>query len=137
MMGPYHFGTKSKRILATLHPEWHSILYSAIEVMDFTVISGFRGEEEQNDYHHDGLSQKMFPDSVHNHYPSLAVDLAPWKIAWKDSLRFARLAGIIDYCAAQDFHGVRWGGDWDRDYRSDDQTFMDLGHFELVLNERK
>ena len=29
------------------------------------------------------------------------------------------------------YNNMRWGGDWDKDFDLDDQTFNDLCHFEL------
>jgi peptidoglycan L-alanyl-D-glutamate endopeptidase CwlK len=29
-------------------------------------------------------------------------------------------------------HDIRWGGDWDSDTEVNDQTFIDLPHFELI-----
>ena len=42
------------------------------------------------------------------------------------------MAGYIQATADKLGIKIRWGGDWDSDGDLDDQTFMDLGHFELV-----
>jgi peptidoglycan L-alanyl-D-glutamate endopeptidase CwlK len=69
--------------------------------------------------------------SKHNSKPSLAVDIAPYPIDWADDERFYFLAGIIKAASHQVGVKVRWGGDWDSDDDFHDQTFMDLGHFEI------
>ncbi len=62
----------------------------------------------------------------------MAVDIAPYPIDWKDHKRFYYLAGIVKGVASQMGIKVRWGGDWDSDNDLNDQSFMDLGHFEIV-----
>lgn len=129
---PY-LGTKSKRILATICPELQLVLEEAIKFYDFKVISGQRGEAEQNELFENNYSKKRYPDSRHNTEPlSDAVDLAPYPVDWNDAKRFAVLAGIIMYIAWTLEIEIRWGGDWDGDTRTTDQTFNDLGHFEIV-----
>ena len=103
--------------------------------MDFTVLQGTRSKEEQDDLFAKGLSKVRYPNSKHNTVPSLAVDLAPYPIDWKDSIAFSHLAGIVRSCAADFGHGGRWGGDWDNDGESNDQSFMDIGHFELLRDK--
>jgi peptidoglycan L-alanyl-D-glutamate endopeptidase CwlK len=46
--------------------------------------------------------------------------------------RFYYLAGMVKERARNLNISIRWGGDWDGDYRFFDQTFYDLVHFELV-----
>ena len=126
------FGTRSKSALSTIDPDLYAILHDALEVYDFSVLCGYRGKDKQDEYFETGRSKKQFPDSVHNKAPSLAVDVAPWPIDWNDSLAFARLYGIIEAFAHIRGFKTRWGGDWDSDGGSRDQSFMDIGHIELV-----
>lgn len=128
----YRFGRRSSREIATLNTDWRPVLHKAIRLMDFSVLQGTRSKEEQNELFAKGLSKVQYPNSKHNTVPSLAVDLAPYPIDWNDHIAFAHLAGIIRSCAMDFGHGIRWGGDWDSDGESNDQTFMDIGHFELV-----
>ena len=128
-----HFGTKSEAALATLEPGVQTILREAIKIYDFSVLCGFRDEAAQTAAFTASprASHVPWPESVHNTKPSLAVDVAPWPLNWKDTLAFARLAGIIEAIAHEHGYRVRWGGDWDGDGGSRDQTFMDLGHLEF------
>lgn len=130
------FSKMSEIRFATLDPRLQNILREAIKTVDFTILCGHRGEEEQNEAFQRGTSKLKYPHSKHNPLPSQAVDLAPWfpdiKIDWKDSKAFARLAGYIQRIADEQGTKIRWGGDWDGDWRSLDERFIDLPHFELV-----
>ena len=130
----YAFGSRSRRHLDTLHPALRAVLEDAmqLQLMDFAVICGHRGEDAQNEAFATGASKKRWPESIHNASPSKAVDVAPYPIDWNDSLAFARLYGIIEACAVQRGVRLRWGGDWDSDGESNDQSFMDIGHFEVA-----
>jgi peptidoglycan L-alanyl-D-glutamate endopeptidase CwlK len=130
------FGKRSLKILEDLDPRLQEVLGKAIEIYDFSILSGFRLEEEQNNLFRNGLSQKRFPESKHNQWPSMAVDIAPYfkeapHIRWEDEESFYFLAGIIRACSRICKTKIRWGGDWDSDDDLHDQSFMDLGHFEL------
>lgn len=140
----YHYGTKSNEKLDSCHPALAQIMRKALErsPYDITIIHGWRGEEVQNSLFDAKLSKTPWPASKHNNTNadgqplSLAVDFAPWvnnTIDWEDNLIFSVLAGIIMATAAELGYTVRWGGDWDGDGSSRDQSFMDIGHMELIL----
>jgi peptidoglycan L-alanyl-D-glutamate endopeptidase CwlK len=129
---------KSLEKLLTVDPRLQAVMHAACEVMDFTVVCGARGQAEQDQAFAEGKSKAKYPNSKHNVLPgqqySRAVDIVPFfpdGIDWKDSLAFARLAGVVLTMAHAQGVRVRWGGDWDRDGRSADETFRDLPHFEL------
>lgn len=130
-----NFSRKSKEILFTCVEDLQVIMNDVIKITDIKILSGKRGEEEQNDLFRRGLSQKEFPNSRHNSEVndalSEAVDIAPYPVNWKDTEKFYYVAGIVMGVAGMLGIGLRWGGDWDMDYDLHDQTFMDLGHFEL------
>ena len=126
------FGKSSKRHLNLLQGNLQEILIDAIELYDFKILSSHRGEAEQDKLFGRGASKKRYPNSKHNVSPSLAVDLAPYPIDWKDAERFYFLAGIILTVARQWAVNIRWGGDWDSDKDFNDNRFDDLGHYELV-----
>ena len=46
--------------------------------------------------------------------------------------KFYMLAGHILQTAQQLNITLRWGGDWDHDFDFTDQSFDDLGHYEIV-----
>ena len=129
---------RSHDILATCDSRLIRIMNKAIEgPLDFAVISGHRGEEEQNDLYRRGLSQRKYPNSLHCNYPSLAVDIGLWDrmlgaVDWSDSNGFYVLSGQVLRVAHDLGIPLRHGANWDMDDDWDDQSFMDLGHFELV-----
>jgi hypothetical protein len=53
-------------------------------------------------------------------------------IPWKDTHAFAVIGGILIAVADAMDVKVRYGGDWDMDGQTTDQTLMDWGHIELV-----
>ena len=105
----------------------------SIKVIDFSIISGHRNEEQQDAAHAAGMSQKLWPDSRHNSNPSEGIDVAPYPIAWSDTERFVYMAGIIMGIAHTMGISLIWGGDWDRDTEVLDEKFRDFGHLEVVL----
>ena len=127
------FGTASRRLLAELHPDLQRVLLAAIQVMDFAIVCGYRGEEAQEQAVRDGKSKLHFPDSKHNTTPSRAADLCPYRggLRWEDKEAFYLLGGILKAVAHAMNIRVRWGGDWDGDNDTHDQTFHDLPHVEL------
>lgn len=100
--------------------------------MDFSVTSSHRGKVAQNEAFHTGLSKVEWPNSLHNREPAQAIHFVPYPIEWKNLKRFYHLAGIVRAVAHEMELKIRWGGDWDSDFDLDDQTFMDLAHYELV-----
>jgi len=107
------------------------VVRNVIEVIDFKVIWGHRNKEQQNQAYNSGFSTKPWPESKHNSFPSMAIDLAPWPIDWNNINRFALLGGYVMAIAAENGISFRAGFDWDGDWDITDQTFMDWGHFEL------
>lgn len=139
------FGRTSLERLAAVDPRLVEVCEEVIKSKDFTVISGFRGKDEQNRLYESGASTKPWPDSKHNRSatggtspPGCAVDVAPWfaeapHVRWDDENEFIYLAGMFHQAAAELGIPLRWGGNWDQDDDViDDQTFQDLGHFELT-----
>jgi peptidoglycan L-alanyl-D-glutamate endopeptidase CwlK len=127
-----HFGPTSKEKLSTCHPLLKRLMECVIEEVDFKITYGRRSAAEQNRLYKCGKSKKRAFESKHNREPSLAVDIAPYPIDWKNLKRFYYLAGVVMGIANILRIPIRWGGDWDMDTDLDDQTFNDLGHFELV-----
>jgi len=125
------FGTLSRTRLATAHLDLQRLFEEVVKHYDCTVITGFRPKDEQDRAVADGLSKTPWPQSKHNRQPSLAVDVAPYPIDWKDTKRFYHFGGYVTGVAEKMGIPIRWGGDWDSDNDLNDQTFMDLVHFEL------
>ena len=127
------FGKTSQARLATCHPDLQLLMNALIKHVDVSILCGHRTEAEQNKAYREGASTKKFPKSKHNQLPSLAVDLAPWPIDWKDRGRFYMVVGYVRRLADELGIKIRCGGDWDGDLNTDDQRLQDLPHIELVL----
>lgn len=118
---------------------------AVIGLFDFTVLEGHRGEEAQNRAYAKGLSKLPWPRGKHNSSPSKAVDIAPYPIDWGDGetplkaeatrQRFCYLAGFVMAVALQREISLRWGGDWNGNRDTRDESFRDLGHFEILESE--
>lgn len=126
------FGDKSKGNLRQAHPDLQLLFEKVVEKYDCSVICGHRDEMTQNDLFEQGMSKLQWPDSKHNKMPSLAVDVVPYPVDWKDKARFYHFAGYVFGVARSMGIKLRWGGDWDGDLSFSDQNFHDLPHFELV-----
>ena len=145
----YQYGSRSSAKLSTCHNVLQLIMIEALEdsPYDISIIHGWRGEEVQNALEESGASHKRFPDSTHNQSKdpqcpepfktSDAVDFAPYingRIPWNDTHIFAVIAGVIIAAGKRRGITMRWGGDWDSDGSTKDQTLMDWGHIEVIWN---
>lgn len=124
------FSALSKKRLETCDPRIIYLCTDAIKIMDFTVVCGHRTNEEQDKLYAQGrtnqgriVTYKRGGESIHNTFPSLAIDLAPWPIDWNNIAAFGALAGIIKTLAWQRGIQIQWGGDW--------PNFKDYPHFQL------
>ena len=126
-----NFGTKSKRILTELHPYLQEILLQVIEEIDFSIICGCRSRNDQERAFREHVSKLHYPYSKHNTIPSLAVDIIPYPTRWDDEKEFHKLAKVVICIANGMGYPVIWGGDWDGDGDTTDQTFNDLAHLQL------
>ena len=126
------FSNKSKELLSTCDEKIQEICSLAIEIMDFTIITGYRGQAQQDEDFTAGRSKLKWPNGKHNSMPSRAVDIAPYPIDWNDTARFYVLAGIMLSIAHSRAIALRWGGDWNGDFNLKDNIFKDVGHFELL-----
>lgn len=128
------FSKESLRKLLTCDRRLINIATRAIRIMDFSVVTGHRGELEQNVAYAAGKSKLKWPNGKHNKDPSLAIDICPYRngLQWNDREAFILLAGIMITCATSEGVTLRWGGDWNRNFDLSDNKFDDMGHFEIV-----
>jgi peptidoglycan L-alanyl-D-glutamate endopeptidase CwlK len=119
------FSRASRERLDTCDDRIIDICEEAIKFIDFTVVCGHRTVDEQNELYAQGrtrpgriITYKRGGDSVHNTWPTRALDFAPYPIDWSDIVRFGEVAGIMKYIAWQKHFKLQWGGDWPnfRDY---------------------
>ena len=143
----YEYGTRSANKLSTCCTPLQLIMVEALKrtPYDITIVHGWRGKQVQDALFDSGASRKKFPHSRHNmsndhmsvdpFKTSDAIDFAPWvngTISWNDTHIFACIAGVIISTALDLGYTVRWGGDWDSDGTTSDQTLMDWGHIEII-----
>ena len=132
-MTEFKYGKSSVKRLNSCEPKLQLLMKRVLEKskVDISILCGHRNEEDQNAAVREKKSKVSFPNSKHNSFPSRAVDVAPYPIDWKNIERFHDLATLILDTAEEMEIELRWGGDWDMDGDTTDQTFNDLPHFEL------
>lgn len=117
------FGKRSRKELATAHPDLQRLFSEVIQIIDCAVICGHRGHEDQDKAFAEGKSKLKWPNSKHNKVPALACDVVPWPCDWNDHTRFRVLADIVKDTAKRLKIKIEWGGDW---------KWKDLPHFQLI-----
>lgn len=144
-MADFQYGTRSREKLSTCYEPLLRVAYRALELspIDITIVHGWRSEREQTLLFESGASKTPWPTSEHNNTDeedgdpcSLAIDFAPWingAVPWSDTHAFAVVAGVFFAAAKEREVTLRWGGDWDMDGSTEDQTFMDWGHVEIRI----
>ena len=137
----YNWGPRSRGLMLTIHPDLVITLEAALSIspFDLTIICGRRDKEAQDKAFLEGTSKRRWADSQHNCLEpdglSLAVDVAPWinnKIPWEDEGTFYAMAGCVVSSANLLGIQVGYGGDWNHNGLTEDQTWNDLGHFFLI-----
>lgn len=132
------FSQDSFSKLSTCHPDLQAIFFEVIRSFDCQVLEGFRCKEDQEAAFALGNTKLHWPKGKHNHQPSMAVDVAPYPIDWKNTKRFYWFAGYVMGIAqklkdeGKIMSSVRYGGDWNGDKNIDTETLKDLVHFELM-----
>ena len=125
------FGKSSKKRLLTCDKRLQEIFNEVIKYIDCSVLEGHRGEKRQNKLQEEGKSKVRYPKGRHNASPSLAVDVAPYPIDWNDRERFHLFAGYVLGVARGLGYTLRWGGDWNMNFKVNDNKFDDFPHFEI------
>ena len=149
----FKFSEKSKKNLESAHGDLQKVFNEIIRYFDCSVVHGHRTPEEQFALykigrelqdgkwvkvgsvvtHKDGYDKL----SKHNHSPSLAVDVVPYPIDWKDVNRMRYFAGFVLGTAQQMYNDGRIsskivsGFDWDSDTELKDTNFQDAPHFQI------
>jgi len=126
------FGKTSRSRLETCHKALVCSAEAAIEIVDFSIVWGHRGEEDQNKAYYSGHSNVKWPNSKHNKIPSEAFDFMPYPFkSWEDIKRFTYIAGIIMGCALQLGVILTYGGDWKKNGMLKQIHPYDYGHIEF------
>lgn len=126
------FSKISKERLETCHPDLQKLMNEVIKHYDCTILCGHRGEKEQNTAYTNGFSKLKFPKSKHNKLPSLAVDVLPSPINWKNRDSHLHFQGFVMGIAKQLGIKVRFGIDFNQDLNFKNDSFYDAPHVELI-----
>lgn len=126
------FSRQSLTALSQADPRLETLFKEVIQHFDCVVLCSYRDELAQNEAFASGKSKTPWPESKHNHNPSLAVDVAPYPVDWENASRFYLFAGFVLAIASTLKIPVRWGGDWNSNLDPSDENFQDLVHFEIV-----
>ena len=130
----YKYSESSLNKLGSIHPELKRLFYRVLLYRDHSIRDGHRTEQWQEAAFASGASKVHWPNSKHNTFPSIAVDVAPYHVPHGryELHEWYEWTGFVKGIAAELGIKVRNGGDWDHDYNFDDQDFMDLYHWELL-----
>lgn len=126
------FSEISKCRLESCDHKLQDLFNEVVKTWDCTIVCGHRGKSKQDRAYNLRKSKKKYPNSEHNSSPSRAADVAPYPIDWDDLGGFYMFAGYVLRVASEMGIKIRYGGDWDGDKKTADQTFNDLAHFELL-----
>jgi len=132
---------RSVRVRSELHRECVVVVDEAIKHIDFSLIDGARTTAQQQTHFANGTStlDGVVKKSKHQVYPgkelSDAWDFIPAPFTtWDDRPIFTAYAHFFIGIGYAKGIELRWGGDWDSDFRWRDQSFHDLPHMERVHN---
>jgi len=128
----YPYSELSAQRLGTCITELQNLANAMAEDEDCTIICGHRSAAAQNKAFAQGVSEKRYPDSLHNIYPSAALDISPYPIDWEDKGRFYMFIGRVQAKAVSMNMRIRCGADWDGDGWTADQKLHDLVHIEYL-----
>jgi peptidoglycan LD-endopeptidase CwlK len=130
----YTYSQTSQERLASAHPVLQKLFNEVIRYVDCTIICGHREKAAQNLAVAGGHSKTRYPFSPHNKIPASAIDAMPYPIDWQDTERIAAFAGFVLGVAAMKGIDIKWGGDWNGNFNLKDQSFVDMPHYELILD---
>lgn len=133
----YFFGVESEKILTQIDPELQRLARELIKHVDFMVREGYRSNEEQQRAFDEKRSKALPGQSKHNVQPSRAVHFLPSPLppsdkALTERLEYTYFAGAVKLMAMTLGIKIRWGGDWNNNWKVGDNRFNDLAHFELL-----
>lgn len=136
----FEFSKRSLDRIETTSPLIQKIIKEALatSLIDFGIpeYGGKRTAKEQKSLFDckpqrskcDGKKKKSY------HQSGLAVDIVAYvNGSYTYDKRYYYMLGhhILATAKKMGHSNMHWGGDWDKDFDLDDQTFMDLCHFEL------
>jgi peptidoglycan L-alanyl-D-glutamate endopeptidase CwlK len=153
------YSKKSTDKLLTCHEDLVTVMEYVVDYFDNTIVYGHRTPREQYVLYQKGRKYDVInrkwdivdpakvvtykdgylKKSMHNQYPSMAVDAVAYPIDWNDKKRQLYFAGFVMGIANKLFNDgviknrIRCGCDWDGDTQVKDERFEDLYHFEIAI----
>lgn len=132
----FKFGAKSEARLVGVHPDLAEVMRRAIAVspIDFAITEGVRTLERQKELLAKGATTTLKSRHLTGH----AVDVAAFvggELRW-DARLYHEIKRVVFEEAAKLKVPIRWGGDWNCNGDSNDETFFDGPHFELPRSRR-
>lgn len=126
------FDKGSAERLSRAHPLLQKLMNEAIKQAPFMILDSQRGRAAQELAFRQGRTKAHFGNSAHNWSPSIALDVAPLPVNWKNTTPFVVLGQkIILPIAAAMRIPIRWGADWNMNSNLRDESFVDMPHYEL------
>ena len=125
------YSKRSKKRLASCDERLQEVFNEVIKHVDCSVLEGHRSKERQNKLYDEGRTKVKYPNGRHNISSSKAVDVTPYPVDWEDRERQTLFAGFVIGIARGMGYRLRWGGDWDMDFKVMDNRFDDFPHFEI------
>lgn len=114
---PFYFGARSLLNLQTCCWDLQCLAQEAIKIIDFTVICGFRDKKNQTAAFNCGASEREWPNSFHNQFPSEAFDFLPHPFtSWKNTNSFIKVVDGIKIAADKLDIEIECGADWGWDF---------------------
>lgn len=148
----FTYGPASEQKFTSADPDIVRVMRKGLQLSpyDITIIWAGRTDAQQLKAFNDGNSKKRTGSKHQAKLPngrmfSQAIDFGPWcrlpdgsmGIPWDDTHAFAVVGGILIAAASIERVPVVYGGDWDMDGITTDQTLMDWGHLQLVRPSRE
>ena len=132
----YKLSARSRKNLEGVHADLVKVVERAIEItdVDFAVIEGVRTPERQKELVAKGASKTL----KSRHIDKCAVDLGAFvgnQLRW-DAALYHKLKDAMFAAAKELKIPIRWGGDWNCNGDSGDETFFDGPHFELPRSKK-
>lgn len=131
----YQYSRRSKERLQSCHFVLQALMTEAIKgaPSDMSIVSGYRGEAQQNELYKNRRSKVQWPNSKHNKDPSEAVDVVPYVggLSWN----WAHIEPLAEHIKAAwtrlpahvtEGWRLEWGGDW---------RWRDGAHWQIVREE--
>ena len=126
------FSAISRERLETCHPDLQRLFQEVVKHFDCLILEGHRDKTHQDLYYSQGKSKLKWPHGEHNKLPSMACDVMPYPVDFKNIKRLYMFVGFVLGTARQMGIKVRSGYDWDGDTDINDQQFHDGPHWELI-----